>query len=130
MERRYKLGLILVGFLLLGGCKTEPIYDVTAAPIPVMGKVVSLEDVTKAMMRAGTRAGWQMLPERPGRLTAEHIRGKHRALVDIEHDTKTYTIKYRDSTNLRSDGAQIHRLYNTWIQSLDRSIRAEMLQFQ
>lgn len=46
--------------------------------------------------------------------------------MDITHDTKTYDIKFRDST--LGGAGTVHRVYNSWVQDLDRSIRAELVQ--
>ncbi len=48
------------------------------------------------------------------------------AVIDLEHDTKSYSIKYRDSTNLNAKDGMIHRNYNSWVQNLDKAIRAEL----
>jgi hypothetical protein len=47
-------------------------------------------------------------------------------VVDIEHDAKSYSIKYRDSQNLNFADGQIHKNYNGWIQNLDKAIRAQL----
>jgi hypothetical protein len=122
-----KAALTVAAALLIGGCRSQPIHEVTAAPIPVVGKTASMDDVLKAIVRAGVRAGWQVLPEQPGRVSARYVRGQHHATVDITHDTKTYDIKYRDSSWGGGSG-EVHRVYNTWVQNLDRSIRAELVQ--
>jgi hypothetical protein len=38
---------------------------------------------------------------------------------------KVYSIKYREST-FKTDGTSIHKLYNRWVKTLDRSIRTEL----
>ena len=50
----------------------------------------------------------------------------HTAAIDVEHTTKSYTIKYRDSQNLDARDGMIHRNYNGWIQNLDKAIRSEL----
>jgi hypothetical protein len=50
------------------------------------------------------------------------------AVVDVRYSVKSYSIIYRDSTNLEYRGGQIHKNYNGWIQNLDREIRNELLQ--
>jgi hypothetical protein len=120
------IGALALSAALFAGCKTEPVYEVVAAPIPaVNNRPATMEDVQRAIVRGGARAGWQVTPEASGRLMARYQAGTHSAAVGIEHDTKTYQIKMRETT-VRSDGAMVHRVYNTWVQSLDRSIRAEL----
>ena len=47
-------------------------------------------------------------------------------LVDITHDTKVFSITYKDSVNLdyNAENKTIHRNYNGWIRNLEKGIRA------
>ena len=120
---------VAIAGLVFAGCAgTQPIQNVEKSPITLPpGKKMNLQQVTTAIMRAGTRLGWQIQPRSPGRLSGRlDLRG-HSAMVDIEHDTRTYTIKYRDSVNLDAKDGMIHRNYNGWIQNLDKNIRAELM---
>lgn len=128
LSARTIVGGIALSAVFLAGCKTEPTYEVLGAPIPITaGKTTPSEDVSRAIIRAGTRMGWLMQSETPGRLSARYQdRGGHSAIVEILYDAKTYSIKYRDSTGLRADGGQIHRAYNAWVMDLDRAIRNEL----
>lgn len=125
--RRFVVSAMAVSALmLLAGCKTRTAHEVVAAPIPESAaKTTSLADIEQVIVRGGTKAGWQVLPEAPGRLSARYAYGKHNATVTIEHDTKVYNIKYREST-FKTDGTSIHKLYNKWVVTLDRSIRSEL----
>lgn len=113
--------------LVFAGCGTiQPIYNVQSAPIVGPGgKTLSMTEVQQAIMRAGTQLGWQMQPEGPGRISGRLALRTHLAVVDIEHDTKSYSIKYRDSTNLQAGDGMIHRNYNGWIQNLEKAIRVQ-----
>jgi hypothetical protein len=104
---------------------TAPIYDVVNAPV-VSNKAASMDDVNKAIVRAGTQLGWVITPESPGKLTGRIALRTHTAVVDITHDSRTFNIKYRDSTNLEASGDQIHKNYNGWIQNLEKGIRAQL----
>ena len=118
--------LLAAAAALMAGCRSEPIYEVAQAPVVSLGsKALSMDEVTKAIVRAGIVVGWQMTPEEPGRITGRYVRGQHNATVDVLYDAKTYSIKHRDSSLSRDDG-QVHRTYNGWVQSLDRSIRSEL----
>jgi hypothetical protein len=125
---RFAAFVVAAAALLFAGCGTiQPIQNVEKAPIILPpGKSVNMTQVTTAIMRAGTRLGWQMQPEAPGRISGRIALRAHTAVIDVEHDTKTYTIKYRDSTNLDAKDGMIHRNYNGWIQNLDKNIRAEL----
>jgi hypothetical protein len=110
--------------LLAGGCATsEPIQDVIDAPIIAP---LSMGEVRRAIERAGRSLGWQLAAERPGVFSGRLVLRAHVAVVRIEHDAKTYSIRYIDSSNLVAADGQIHRAYNDWIEKLDRAIRTEL----
>ena len=111
--------------LLLVGCRIAPVYDVNQAPI-TSSRAVSMSDVEQVIRQAGASLGWQMVPKGPGNIEGTLILREHRAVVDIKYDTKTYSIKYKDSSNLQYDGTQIHSNYNGWVQRLDNTIRARL----
>jgi hypothetical protein len=120
--------LLIVAALLLGGCATsERIHNVIDAPIIAPGgKTLSMGQVRTAIERAGRSLGWQLLAERPGLFSGRLALRTHVAVVEIEHDSKSYSIRYRGSTNLDAADGEIHKAYNQWIEKLDRAIRAEL----
>lgn len=120
--------LLLVAALLLGGCATnERIYNVIDAPvIAPAGKSLSMGQVRTAIERAGRSLGWQLQAERPGFFSGRLALRTHVAVVEIEHDSRSYSIRYRGSTNLDAADGEIHKAYNQWIEKLDRAIRAEL----
>jgi len=92
------------------------------------GKTLSMDEVHKAILRAGPASGWTLQSEGPGRILGRVAFGtgeRHVAMVGIQHDAKQYSITYRDSTNLNADGMMIHRAYNEWVGRLDKAIRAQ-----
>ncbi len=122
-------GILVAAALALSGCaQTQPIYNVENAPIilPPGKRSPTMNEVATAIMRAGTRLGWTMKPERPGRLSGRIAVRSHTAAIDVEHTTKTYTVRYRDSANLDAKDGSIHRNYNGWIQNLEKAIRTEL----
>jgi hypothetical protein len=128
---RILVGILMAVSLLAAGCATtsHPVHNVENAPIILPpGKTLSMQQITAAIMRAGTRLGWQMNPEGPGRVAGRLAVRTHTAVIGVEHNTKSYSIKYRDSTNLNAADGMIHRQYNNWIQNLDKNIRAELTQ--
>jgi len=130
MPQRVKRPVIGVALLcaviaLGAGWKTAPIYDVVNAAV-VAPRAASMDDVTKAILRAGAQLGWQMTLEKPGHIVGRIALRTHTAVVDVTHDTKVFNIKYRASTNLDEGGGQIHRNYNGWIQNLEKGIRAQL----
>jgi hypothetical protein len=117
--------LVIPMVLLLVGCRTADLYNVQNAP--GASKAVSMADVETAIRRAGHGLGWQITPQGPGRAEGTLALREHRAVVDITYDTKSYSIKYKDSSNLQYDGKTIHSNYNGWIQNLDKAINRELL---
>lgn len=118
--------LIIASALALGACAGgQPIYNVESAPI-VAQKNLNMNEVRTAIIRAGSGLGWQMAPEGPGKIKGTlNVRGLM-AVVDVTHDTKSYSIKYRDSQGLHAKDGTIHKNYNGWIQNLDKRIRNEL----
>jgi hypothetical protein len=128
MKRNMALLWVFACALLLSGCTSAPIFSVTNAPILVAaGKQPTMDGVRDAIIRAGARLGWQMIPGETGIVTARLSLRTHVAVVDVRYDQKSYTIVYRESTNLDYSDGHIHKNYNGWIQNLDREIRNELL---
>jgi hypothetical protein len=113
--------------LLLVGCRASvPVYNVTDAPVAASKPNPTLEDVGKAILRAGGTLGWQMKETKPGQILGTLYLRTHMAVVDVNYTTKSYSIMYKDSTDLNYDGTNIHANYNGWIQNLDKAIRAQL----
>lgn len=129
MDRRATRILVACLILIIVvGCSKQ-IYNVKDAPIiTVTGKEPSMEQVTKAIVEAGTRLNWTMAIVQPGHIVGTLPIRSHSAVVDIMYNTKTYSITYKDSTNLKYDAANqtIHNNYNGWVQNLDNAIKARL----
>lgn len=110
-----KLALTFSAALLLAGCfSTAPIDEPTVqAP-----SGSTAEDIKKAVMYAGVEYGWEMTEAGPGHINGVLNIRRHRAEIDVEYDDTTFTIRYKDSTNLKYNGSTIHRRYNTWVKNL------------
>lgn len=111
-------------FLFAVACAKE-VLNVEAQPLYPIGPVTQ-KQVGDAIRRAGAGLGWIMRPVSPGKLEATLRLREHVAVVDIEYDTKTFSIRYKDSQNLNYDGRTIHRNYNSWIRNLERAINAQV----
>jgi hypothetical protein len=113
--------------LLVVGCRgTVPVNDVTGAPVVASKPNPSLDEVGKAIQRAGAALGWQMKEIKPGYMVGTLSLRKHVAVVDVNYSVKSYSIKYKDSTELNYSDGNIHPNYNGWIQNLDKAIRAQL----
>ena len=112
--------------LALAGCATtQPIDDVVEAPFGLpAGKTLSMGEISKAIVNAGHSLGWSMQPTAPGKISGRMALRTHVAEIDVEHNTRSYSIRYRDSSNLEAKDGLIHSEYNRWIGNLDRAIRS------
>ena len=114
--------------LVLGACRSNPVYTISGAPVTTSTRNYSLGDVRGAILQAGASLGWQMSIVRPGLVIATLRVREHMAKVEIPYDRHTYSILYRDSDNLNYDGASIHSNYNGWVQNLTREINTRLSQ--
>lgn len=113
--------------LLAAGCRTPtPVYNVTNAPVMASKPNPSTDEVGKAIQRAGATLGWNMKSVKPGTMLGTLNLRKHVAVVDINYSASSYSINYKDSTELNYDGTNIHPNYNGWIQNLDKAIKAQL----
>ena len=116
---------VLVMFAV--GCRgSVPVYNVTDAPVAASKPNPSLDEVGKAIQRAGVQLGWEMKEMKPGYIVGTLNIRKHLAVVDVNYSTRSYSITYKDSTELQYDGKSIHQNYNGWVQNLDKGIRAQL----
>ena len=112
--------------IVLAGCRSAPIQNIQNSPVTPTADQVTVEQVKDAIIRAGAGLGWRMNPVEPGHMVATlHIRA-HMAKVDINYDTNSYDITYKDSDNLDHEGNEIHSNYNGWVQNLDNAIQNEI----
>ena len=127
MTRRLVLILMLaLATSFMAGCRTNPIREVQSAPVP--NAPLSTRKVQDAIKAAGAGQGWVMQREAPGLITGTLNVRDHMAQVRIAYDSRTYSIRYKNSSNLKYDAANrtIHSNYNGWIQNLDNAIRVQL----
>jgi hypothetical protein len=115
---------------VVAGCRGGgQIYNVKDASVQTAtGKEPSMEDVQKAIIQAGVGLGWTMAVVKPGEIMGTLNIRVHQAIVTIPYTTKTYSILYKDSVNLKynADNQTIHKNYTGWIQRLDEAIRSRL----
>jgi len=120
--------ILLVGMVAMTivGCRTAPIKNVPKMPISAHG--ASMEDIGKAIKAAGAGLGWVMKERSPGLITGTLNIRSHMAQVEITYSRTSYSIRYKDSSNLKysAQDKTIHSNYNGWIQNLDNSIRSHL----
>jgi hypothetical protein len=122
--------LIPIVVLVIVGCRTipRPMYEVDRAPI-VASRALSMAEVDKAIRAGGASAGWIMMPGSVGAIEGSYAQAQSRAVVAVTYDTTSFSIKYKDSVNLRYEGDKISVHYNGWVQNLERGIRAQFALF-
>lgn len=123
-----KLCLALIGLLalILTGCRSNPLYTVSEAPVTTSSRAYNLRDVRNAIQQAGASLGWQMQETRRGLIVGTLYVRDHMAQVEIPYDRNSYSILYRDSQNLDYDGVNIHNNYNGWVQNLSTAINQRL----
>ncbi len=130
--RQMVSGIVAVCVMLavMAGCRAGgQIYNVKDAPVQTAtGKEPSMDEVQKAIIAAGAGLGWQMVISKPGEIVATLNARSHQAVVTIPYTTKSYSILYKDSTNLKYDPVKqtIHDNYTGWVQRLDNAIRSRL----
>jgi len=128
MKRKIATALVIAAVTLaLAGCpKQTLVYNVEDAAVVSNIGNVSVENIRKAIVRAGGTLGWNIKDVEPGLLEGTlHLR-KHMAKIDIPYSSESYSIIYKDSSNLRYDGTNIHSNYNGWIQNLQKAIDVQL----
>lgn len=116
---------IFIGLVvLLAACRAGPVYNVQSTSLGAPPNA-TMEQVATAIKRAGSGLGWEVRDVAPGQMTGRLALRSHVAIVDINHDTRNFSIAYKDSTNLNYTGTEIHSNYNGWIQNLERAIKAQ-----
>ena len=123
-----KISMVLAAALLISACTSRPIMNVTDAPVVTTnGKQLTADQVGKAIVSAGNGLGWVMTPVSPGLVGGTLKLRNHLAAVDVRYTAKTFSVAYKDSTNLDYQNGQIHKNYNGWIENLNRDIRANLM---
>ena len=127
VKNKLWITLMISSVLILGGCKLAPVHNVENAAISATMKTLSADQISEAIVRAGSGLGWKMHPD----VDAKEVIGvltlrKHMAKVRVNYTDEFYSIKYVDSQNLKYDGENIHNNYNGWIQNLDRAIQTQL----
>jgi hypothetical protein len=126
MTTRYLL--LSLAVVVLVACTTAPIRNINEAPVVTgSGKAVTADQVRVAIVGAGHGLGWTMAQTAPGLVTGRIALRGHTAMIDVRYTPTTYSIVYKDSSNLEFGNGQIHKNYNGWIENLNRDIRTNLM---
>jgi len=128
ISRRTLLVALLVLCTAFVACRKTANIITPENTIPeTPGHKLTMAEVEAAIIRGGNDRKWTMSKEAPGRITATTIvHGKHSITVDVNYTQTSFEIKYRDSSNMNSDGVRIHPHYNDWVMNLSNSITREI----
>lgn len=119
-------GVLSLTFL---GCREATIQNYNNIPIEdIVNKNVSITEIEKSILRAGTRLGWIMKKINNGQIQGKFILKKHEANVIIKYSLRDYSISYFDSSNLdyNSNENTIHQNYNVWVKNLNNAISLQL----
>lgn len=118
------IGLIML--LAVAGCRNATVYNVESIVINAPPRA-SLTDVERAIIRAGASRGWQMRKVAPGHIVAQLPVRTHTAIADVTFTKKEFSIRYKDSSNLKYDSSTntIHSNYNSWVRNLQNAILSQ-----
>ncbi len=126
MKSIIKLGamIALISFVFVG-CRNMAVYNVSNSPI--MAKV-SNDKVFTAIKKAGYSKGWIITKVKNGLAQGKINLRSHQAIIEIPYTSKSFSIKYKNSINLKYDSVKgtIHKNYNGWIQNLENAINFEL----
>lgn len=103
-----------------------PVATVYTSLQSAIGKNVRMQDVEKAFKECSADRGWNFQRISSGKLIGKlYVRGKHYVEVEVQFNSKEYTITYRDSKNMKYDSEKqtIHRRYNSWVENLDNDVK-------
>lgn len=124
--------LILVMLISLPmAAQARQIMNIENEPVPMKldGTSHTVEDVRDGIARGARQRGWNIIPGEGNELIASIlVRERHYAEVTITYSKNTYSIRYRDSRQLKYNAARntIHRNYNSWILNLSNSIKSHL----
>jgi len=122
-----KISTLILIVLLVSttSCRTNPVKEINNAAISAT-KTTTMKDVKSAITKAGLSLGWGMKPIKPGVIIGTIYVRDHMAKVQITYNLNNYSILYKDSANLKYDGASIHKNYNSWVVNLERRINSHL----
>ena len=122
------LSIAVLSILSLTGCRSAQVQNVPEQIIVSNKDNLTNDDVFKAIVRAGSSLGWIVSKKDNNTAIATLNVRDHQAVVTVSYNTKTFSINYLSSMNLKYNSAtnEIHSNYNGWISNLHRKIQAEI----
>ena len=131
-HRRIEAAVFLLAAVLIAGllfpesayaARTRPVLNIENAPVP---DGLTSKEVRNAIIQGAANRTWVAKRVEAGHIVATlHIRS-HMAQVDIYYDENQYSIRYKNSDNLKYKNGYIHRNYNGWIEFMNGDIQNEL----
>jgi hypothetical protein len=126
--------LLLLSALLVfsAGCgrpMAAPSGSVTAS---ISGKPFTAGDMRAAIIKGCAARNWRVTDAGPDTMEATiSMRNKHTVVVSIPYTATSYTINYKDSTNMgykaKDDGTfSINKNYNKLVLDLEQAIQSQI----
>ncbi|WP_025899184.1 hypothetical protein [Sneathiella glossodoripedis] len=113
--------VLMVALVTLAGCVVKPIYNVENRAFSTE-EIIPLDDIQRRIKLVGAERGWSFEDVAPGHMIGRVGTYKHNAKVDLYFNQKTFSIKYKESYNLKATDSTIHHRYNRWIEMLERDL--------
>jgi hypothetical protein len=128
MNRKIILIILSLVVALGIGCRSSLVHNVENSAVSLNeGQKLSMEEIGKAITVAGAGLGWRMKAQGPGHMVGTLSVRSHIAVVDVKYNTETYSITYKDSSNLNhTEDGYIHSNYNGWVQNLEKAINSQL----
>lgn len=118
--------ILLCVVLATAGCRKTNFIQNQSSPIPKLEKQPTDKQIEAAIIRAGAKTNWEIIPTGHRTMIGTLNMRAHQAVVTITFDENTYKITYKSSANLNAEDGKIHRNYNKWVVKLDSNIRTEL----
>ncbi|USG62667.1 hypothetical protein NBZ79_06710 [Sneathiella marina] len=129
MKIPFRLASLILFVIFISACqpRIQPIYVPSSVALPPGLETAPLSVIRDGILDAGAAKSWKMKEIEPGVIRGTlDVQNKHQAVVDVVYTNKAYTINYVSSRNLLSQGARIHRSYNTWVRQLESGISSNL----
>lgn len=121
-----QLMIVIAALAALTACSSRvPIADIQDQEI-VSRQALTVDQVEVSIITAGKKRGWVMRVKKPGHIVARLSPRTHMVEVDIYYTPNSYSIVYKDSTEMNYKKGKIHASYNKWVANLDRDIRGAL----
>lgn len=126
--------LLIMSLLLTVGCMRQAALQ-NPRNLPVVGATgqsLGEAQVKQAILGAAKDKGWIARELSPGVITASLAVRNHLAEVEIPYSGSSYSIIYKDSSNLdyKASDQTIHNQYNNWVDYLRQAIDARLAEMK